>query len=287
MEAVVCEGADAIITDLHMPEMSGNLVLAMLAQAAPRTARLLLTSEVDFVKVASMTTPYSVHALVAKKNAAQRLVPALRDLLAGRPEDDESAISEEARGLARTIVRALALRQYESQTHCERVAAWSRRLASELKLSPSRILDVELGALLHDVGQIGVSDAVLLKPRALDDNEWRELRRHPDLGAALLAEVPALRRAIPVVQCHHERRDGGGYPRALKGNAIPLDARIFQIVDAYDALVSDRPHRKARSDDEARAEIAKNVGSQFDPEIHEVFSRIDRQDWGITVREIG
>jgi HD-GYP domain-containing protein (c-di-GMP phosphodiesterase class II) len=151
-------------------------------------------------------------------------------------------------------------------------------------LSPSRVLDVELGALLHDVGKIGVRDAVLLKPGPLTEDEWVEMRKHPDLGVALLTEVPALRRALPIVQCHHERRDGKGYPRALVGNAIPLDARIFQVVDAYDAIVSDRPYRKGRSDAEARAEIAQHVGPQFDPEVFEAFNRIPALDWQSVIR---
>jgi response regulator RpfG family c-di-GMP phosphodiesterase len=279
MERVVCDGADAIISDLHMPEMGGNLVLAMLTQAAPRVARLLLTSETDFSRVASLAVPYSVHAFVSKREVTSRLIPTLRELLAGRPDVDPAAISEEARGLAHSIVRALALRDYETELHCNRVAAFARRLGSELGLSPSRVLDVELGALLHDIGKIGVRDAVLLKPGALNEAEWIEMRKHPDLGVALLCDVPALRRAIPVVQCHHERRDGKGYPRQLSGNAIPLDARIFQVVDTYDAIVSDRPYRKGRTDLEAREEIAKHVGPQFDPEVFEAFRRIDVEDW--------
>jgi response regulator RpfG family c-di-GMP phosphodiesterase len=279
IERAVCDGADAVVSDLHMPEMGGHLVLAMLAQAAPRTARLLLTSETDFTRVASLAVPYSVHAFVSKREVTSRLIPALRELFAGRPDVDPTAISEEARGMARTIVRALALRDYETELHCERVAAWARRLAGELKLSPSRMLDVELGALLHDIGKIGVRDAVLLKPGPLNADEWIEMKKHPELGVALLTDVPALRRAIPIVMCHHERRDGNGYPRQLSGNAIPLDARIFQVVDAYDAIVSDRPYRKGSSDAHARAEIKKHVGPQFDPEVYEAFCQIDQEDW--------
>jgi response regulator RpfG family c-di-GMP phosphodiesterase len=279
MEVVVCEGADAVVSDLNMPRMGGHVVLAMLAQAAPKCARVLMTNEQDFARVASLTVPYSVHAFLAKRDSTARLVPILRELLAGRPEENEHAISEEARGLARSIVRVLAMRNYESEEHCLRVASWSRRLASERGVSASRMLDVELGALLHDVGQIGVRDAVLLKPGTLDHDEWTELRKHPDLGVSLLRDVPALHRAIPIVQCHHERRDGKGYPRGLAGNAIPVDARIFQLVDAYEALTSDRPYRKGRSGPEARGVIAESVGSQFDPEVHDAFQKIPADEW--------
>jgi len=286
MEVVVCEGADAIVSDLHMPQMGGHLVLAMLAHSAPRAARVLMTSETDFGRIANLMVPYSVHAFVTKKDSAQRLVPTLVELLAGRPEENEHSISEEARSLARSIVRVLAMRNYESEAHCLRVAAWSKKLASALGFSPSRMLDVELGALLHDVGQIGVRDAVLLKPSELTHDEWADLRKHPDLGVSLLRDVPALHRAMPIVQCHHERRDGKGYPRGLAGNAIPVDARIFQIVDAYDSLRSERPYRAAKSDTDARAVIAGSVGPQFDPEVHAAFEAIDPAEWAAVIRDV-
>lgn len=279
MEVVVCEHADAIVTDLHMPQMSGNLVLAMLSQAAPNAARLLLTSDTDFGQVAAMIAPYSVHAFVAKQDASSRLVTTLQELFTAHEQIDEAQRGEEARTMARSIVRALALRDYETEAHCERVAAWAKRLATEMGLSPSRVTDVELGSLLHDVGKIGVRDAILLKPGPLTADEWIEMKRHPDLGVALLADVPGLRRATAVVQNHHERRDGKGYPRGLGGDEVPIDARIFQVVDAYDAIVSDRPYRKGRSDAEAREEIANHVGPQFDPQVFEAFMRIPAPDW--------
>ncbi|HVJ88947.1 MAG TPA: HD domain-containing phosphohydrolase [Labilithrix sp.] len=275
----ICEHADAVVADLYMPEMGGDLLLAMLAQGAPRTARVLITSENDFSRVAALTVPYAVHAFVAKQDISARLVPILREVLAGRPELDETVLSNEARGLARTIIHALALREYETVDHCERVAAWSRRLAAELQLSTHRQLDIELGALLHDVGQIGIRDAVLFKPGRLTEEEWNEVRSHPDLGVALISEVPALRRAIPIIQCHHERYDGNGYPRQLAGHAIPIDARIFQIADTYDAIVRGGPYRKAQTDQYAREEIAANVGAQFDPEVHDAFFRISPEEW--------
>jgi putative nucleotidyltransferase with HDIG domain len=266
--------------------MGGNVVLAFLAKAAPRTARLLLTSETDFSTVASLAAPFSVDAFVPKRDASTLLLRTLDTLFAGRDAGREAGESEEevehARELARSIARALAMRDVETEAHCVRVAALARRLAMALGLSNERLLDTELGALLHDVGKIGVRDAVLLKREPLTPSEWEEMRRHPDLGAAFLREIPALRRGLAVVQNHHERFDGSGYPRGLVGAAIPLEARIFQIADAYDAIRSDRPYRKGRSDSEARAEILRHVGSQFDPQVHDAFARIDPEDWSTT-----
>jgi putative nucleotidyltransferase with HDIG domain len=287
MEAVVREQADAIVSDLHMPEMGGHVVLSLLARAAPKAARVLMTSETDFARVAPLVVPYSVHAFVTKRDAPRRLVAALTELLCSRACMDDTVQADESRRLARSIVRALALRDYETELHCERVAAWSARLARELGLSWSRVVDVELGALLHDIGKIGVRDAVLLKPGPLNEQEWEEMRKHPDLGVALLSDMPALRRAIPVVQNHHERRDGKGYPRKLGADEIPIDASIFQVVDAYDAIVSDRPYRKGRSDAEARAEIAKHVGPQFAPDVFDAFMSIAAGDWRAVVKTLG
>ncbi len=276
---VLREPVDALVCDLLMPEMGGDVVLAMAAQAAPRTARILLTSQTDFTRVTAVSVPYAVHGFVGKSDLSTRLVPILRELLSGRLEMDEAALADDARRLARSIVSALARPQYETAEHCERVAAWSRRLASELQLSPARQLDVELGALLHDIGQIDVRDAVFLKPGRLDELDWNEIHSHPERGAALLSELPPLRRAIPIVRCHHERCDGRGYPRRLARAAIPIEARIFHIADTYESIVRGGPYRKPRSDQHAREEIAANVGSQFDAEVHEAFFRIPPEEW--------
>lgn len=273
------EPVQAFVADLQMPEMGGDVILAMAAQAAPRTVRVLLTSQSEFTRIAAVSVPYAVHAFVAKSDLAGRLVPILRQLLAARIETDEAIVAEDARALAMSVLHATTLREYETVEHCLRVAAWSKRLAAELELSTSRQLDVELGALLHDIGLTRIPEAIVLKPSRLDEHEWKLMREHPDLGAALLAELPPLRRAIPVVQCHHERCDGRGYPRKLSRTAIPFEARIFQIADTYESIVRGGPYRRPRSDQFAREEIAANVGAQFDPEVHEAFFRIAPAEW--------
>ena len=278
MEHVVCDGADAIVSDLHMPDLGGHLVLAMLARAAPAAARVLMTSEADFARVAELIVPYSVDALISKPDVSRKLVPLLRELLTS-PRGTAVARGDNARAHARTIVRALALREYETEAHCERVAGWSKRLAMELELSPTRVLEVELGALLHDAGMLGVREAIVQKPGPLSADERIELMRHPDLGVALLTEISVLAGALDVVQSHHEQVDGSGYPRGLVGNAIPLGARIFAVADAYDAMMSDRPYRRGRSDALARQEIASLTARQFDPAVVDAFLRIDVVEW--------
>jgi response regulator RpfG family c-di-GMP phosphodiesterase len=283
IETVVRDGADAIVSDLYMPEMGGNIVLAMIGQAAPRTARLLLTGETDFNSVAVLSMPYSVDAFLPKRDVSARLVSTLHELLGGRPPDDLVAAADEARALARSIVRTLGRRDPGGDVQCEQAAAWASRLARAVGLSHAQVLDVELGAFLHDIGEVGVRDEILRKPGPLTTDEVAEMRRHPETGAALLTNIVALRRAIPVVHSHHERVDGTGYPRGLVGSEIPVAARIFQIVDAYGAIINNRPYRRGRSDAEARLEIARHVGSQFDAGVHEAFAGIDAEEWSAVV----
>lgn len=284
LEVVLCQGADAVVADLYMPDVGGNVVLAMIAQASPSTARVLMTSDTDFDNIAALTVPCSVSAYVPKREVSARLVSTLRELTGTLA--DSPATPDEKRAFARSLLRAVAGRDHRIESHSERAALWAKRLAVAVGLSNREVLDVELGALLHDVGQVGVPGILLRKLGPLTAEETERLRRHPDVGAALLTDLAALRGAIPVVRHHHERPDGQGYPHGLAGNAIPLAARIFQIADAYDAIVSSRPHRNGLSDAEARCEIARHVGSQFDPDIHEIFSRIDPDEWRLAIRDV-
>lgn len=288
IEASMQGRVGVVVSDLHMTEMLGTVVLSMIARGTPNVARVLLTGDVDFTRVASLLAPDTAQAFVSKLHATERLPAVLHEIVARRASDAASpAHAAQARELANGIVRALALRDYETEAHCHRVAALSHLLARSLGVTGAALLDAELGALLHDMGKIGVRDAILLKPGKLTEEEWAEMRRHPELGAQLLADMPLLRGAVDVVLNHHERWEGGGYPRNLKGDAIPLAARIFQIADTYDAIVSDRPYRKGQSPEAARAEIAKWSGIQYDPDVVRAFQSIDPEEWDLTWRTAG
>lgn len=167
--------------------------------------------------------------------------------------------------------RALDLREHETGGHARRVTELAERLGRRLGLGLDELEDLRHGALLHDVGKIGVRDAVLGKPGPLDDDEWAEMRHHTVLGHELLLGLPDLREATDVVRSHHERWDGGGYPDRLAGEAIPRFARIFAVVDVYDALTNDRPYRRAWSESEVRAHLRAERGRQFDPEMVDAF----------------
>jgi HD-GYP domain-containing protein (c-di-GMP phosphodiesterase class II) len=150
-------------------------------------------------------------------------------------------------------------------------------VARELNLTDDQVLEIEFAAALHDIGKIGVTDNILRKSSPLDDEEWKEMRRHSELGYQILNGIDFLKDAAEIVYAHHERFDGKGYPRGLAGEEIPLGSRLFAIVDAYDAMTSRRPYRAASTREWACEEIARNAGSQFDPVLVEIFLRVIRR----------
>jgi HD-GYP domain-containing protein (c-di-GMP phosphodiesterase class II) len=165
-------------------------------------------------------------------------------------------------------------RDHHTAGHSHRVAYYANVLGEALQLSSEARRDLRYGSMLHDIGKIGVPDAILNKPGELTASEWSAIRQHPQIGAQMIERVEFLRPALPIILAHHERFDGGGYPRGLRGEAIPLGARIFQVADALDAIISDRPYRRQQSLEAALAEIRRHAGSQFDPAIVETLERI-------------
>jgi putative nucleotidyltransferase with HDIG domain len=170
--------------------------------------------------------------------------------------------------------RALDLRDRETEGHTRRVAEMALRLARALGVPDPELVHMRRGALLHDIGKMAIPDSVLLKPGPLTEEEWGIMRQHPLTAYELLSSIAFLRPALDIPYCHHERWDGTGYPRGLRGAQIPFAARIFAVADAFDAMRSNRPYRPAMSDDEARSRIAEQPGKQFDPQVVEAFLRL-------------
>ena len=167
--------------------------------------------------------------------------------------------------------RALELRDAETEGHSRRVTDMALDLASAMGLSEEELVHVRRGALLHDIGKMGIPDSILTKPGKLDDDEWDIIHLHPVHAFEMLAPIPFLGPALDIPYCHHERWDGTGYPRRLKGQQIPLPARIFAVVDVYDALTTDRPYRQAWPKEKALVHIRDQAGQHFDPEVVEAF----------------
>lgn len=166
---------------------------------------------------------------------------------------------------AEALVDTLDIREHETGSHSKRVACHTLVLARRFTTDPHRLRQIYWGSLLHDVGKIGVSDAVLLSQGALNKDEWEEMRTHPEKGYHIVSQIPGMEEAAEIVRSHEERFDGSGYPRGLRGEQICLGARLFAVIDTLDAITSDRPYRKASSFEQARDEIEKMSGTQFDP----------------------
>jgi HD-GYP domain-containing protein (c-di-GMP phosphodiesterase class II) len=174
----------------------------------------------------------------------------------------------------KAMMAALEAKDEVSEGHSERVAKMTVHLARQMGVADNVLVDMERGALLHDVGKIGVPDAVLKKPAALNEMEWEAMRKHPLLAGMMVSKVGFLEGATPILLYHHERYDGGGYPFGLVADKIPLDARIFSVIDAYDAMTSERPYRDAMTHQQAMEEVAAGSGTQFDPGVVTSFTRL-------------
>src|ERR1043165_161813 len=183
------------------------------------------------------------------------------------------------RSTLKALAAALETRDVETHGHSERVVRFSLRLGRELGLDEGQLKALEFGALLHDIGKIGVPDTVLRKPSALTEEEWAKMRQHPLHGQQILRGIEFLKDAARVVGQHHEKWDGSGYPLGLSGEEIDLNARIFAVADAFDALTSDRVYRSTTSYAEAAAELDRCSGQHFDPGVVEAFHRISTEEW--------
>jgi putative nucleotidyltransferase with HDIG domain len=197
---------------------------------------------------------------------------------AGRAQEDLPSGWEEARKVTSILVDATTPKDHYTSDHALMVARLSRLVGVELGLNEEELEWLVHGALLHDVGKIGVADAILEKLGPLTEEEWKVVKRHPDVGARMIEPLESLRKALPVIRHHHERPDGGGYPDGLKGDEIPLAARIVAVVDAYDVMLR-RPYRperygSQRSPAEALKELWDEAGRQFDVGVVEAMGRL-------------
>ncbi|GEM_PF-2289801 len=175
-------------------------------------------------------------------------------------------------------VKALDLRDQETEGHSMRVAHASGKLAEFMGMNEDELRCLHIGALLHDIGKMSIPDSILFKPGSLNDEEWKIMQQHPQTACAWLEAVDYLRPALEIPYCHHERWDGSGYPQGLSGDAIPLAARIFSVLDSWDAMLSDRPYRKALPLEEVIAQIKSESGTHFDPRVVETFLTLIQKD---------
>jgi response regulator RpfG family c-di-GMP phosphodiesterase len=285
-----------VVTDLKMPVMTGIELLRRVRQLDEDAAVVVLTgagdvkTAIDSLKLGAydfILKPVNVdELLIAAERALER-----RSLLIERREYHqtlERRVQEATRDLAaayreleatygttlEALGSALDTRDVGTESHSRRVHGYALATAREYGVPPEHLRDLAHGVLLHDIGKIGIPDAILLKPGKLTPDEWTIMRTHPEIGRRLIEKIPFLRGAVPIVYSHHEKWDGSGYPRGLRGEAIPLGARIFAVVDAFDAMTFDRPYSRAISFEAAKAEIRRCTGAHFDPTVVEAFFRV-------------
>jgi response regulator RpfG family c-di-GMP phosphodiesterase len=285
-----------VISDVRMPGRDGFWLLDRMRDAHPDTAVVMLTAYGDTEAAVEclrngasdyLLKPPKVTELIRAIERAlgrRRLEMArqkYRRSLENRVREKTAELSRALRDLESTysqtlwsLVAALDAREHETGDHSQRVVRYSLAMARRLGIHERDLPDLARGALLHDIGKIGVPDAILLKPGKLSDGEWVEMRRHPQIGHDILTAIDFLKPSAELVLAHQERFDGGGYPRGLARGEIPIAARIFAIADTYDAMTSDRPYRKALSRDTAVEEIRRCTGTQFDPECAQAFLAI-------------
>src|SRR5438874_9826163 len=285
-----------VLCDMKMPEHDGLWLLGEVLRRHPHAAVVMLTgygdteSAVDCLKRGAadyLLKPPRVTELVRAIERAwtrSRLTSArarYHQGLARRVRERTAELSAALEGIAQSysntlvaLVHALDAREHETSDHSQRVVRYTVAIARRMSIPEDQIEHIGRGALLHDIGKIGVPDSILLKPGPLTPAEWAEMRRHPEVGYRILQAIDFLRPAAEIVLAHQERWDGGGYPHKLRGEAIPLGARIFAIADTLDAMTSDRPYRKAATFAQARQEIARCASTQFDPRCVEAFVRI-------------
>ena len=291
-----------IISDYMMPSMDGVTFLKAARARYPGAVRILCTAAEDFRVALQAVNSGEVFRIVSKPWHQQELLATVTQAVDAsrlRQENErltaevqrqngqlreintrlEEMVRHRTQALLEGLIAALDYRDAETQWHSRRVSLFARRLAQQLGTHEPELTIIEHGALLHDIGKIGVRDRVLLKPGPLTTEEWTEMRRHPELGWALLQRVDYLRPASAIVLQHQEKWDGTGYPARIKADEIVVGARIFHVVDTLDAITSDRPYRKARPFDDARQEIVRCGGTQFDPRIVEAFVSVPGEEW--------
>lgn len=274
MEKIKAGDFSLILLDLKMPRKSGLQFLKELVEDYRDFLAVIVLSSVTDVAVAVEALKFGAYDYVTKPFDIEDL-----KIRIDRALERRHFRIENYQVILETLVRALDAREHETSNHSKRVAEYTVTLARKLGIKGRDLLDIKWGAFLHDVGKIGVPDSILLKHGGLSELEWVEMRKHPEIGYRIVKEIEFLNNAAEIVLSHQERFDGKGYPRGLKAKEICLGARIFSIVDAFDAITSDRPYRKSLDYRVARQEIITGSGSQFDPDLVDVFLDISKEEW--------
>ena len=300
---------DAVISDLQMPGMSGMDLLAKVRQSYPQTVFLMVTG-VDDTRVGIQAMRQGADDYIVKPQQVDAnivLASLTRALHVKRLEQEvenyrhhlEEIVAEQTQQLRealRQIERsydhtlevlgaAIDLRDSPTAGHSRRVFLYSIEIAKAMGGLENQMRNIAMGAWLHDIGKLAISDAILLKPGPLTDEEREIMQRHVQIGYDLVKGIPFLADAAEIIFAHHERCDGSGYPRSLKTEEIPVGARIFAVADTFDAMTSDRPYRRALPFETSREVIERGAGKHYDSQVARVFLSIPGETWEVIRRE--
>ncbi|HET8923366.1 MAG TPA: HD domain-containing phosphohydrolase [Candidatus Acidoferrum sp.] len=305
-EQVKIATPDLVLSDMIMPEMDGLKLLEWMRQYDPDVPVIMVTAIHD-ISTALEAIRRGAYDYILKPFEKEQLFLGVGRALQHRrlvidnrnyQRDLEQKVEERTRRLQLAVEQleqsyddtlealgsALDLKDAETEGHCQRVTAFCISIAKSMPVPDGYLPILARAAFLHDIGKMAVPDGILRKQGPLNDDEKQIMRKHCEIGYNMLIRIPFLRDAAEIVLAHQEFYDGSGYPRGLRGEQIPLGARIFTIADSMDAMISDRPYRRALPLSHAREEIRRCSGSQFDPQVVEVFMSIPEQHW-IDLRE--
>lgn len=285
---------DVVLLDIQMPKLNGIETLKKLKAYSPDLSIIMVSASRDLENVRAalkegaydyVFKPFNVNdvdAVIRRAIERSNLIKANKDYqknLEKKVMDQTQELVKSYSGTLEAMILALDLREHETGYHSYRVTAYAINLGRHMRLSEEELSIIAKGALLHDIGKIGVPDQILLKPDKLTEEEWELMRKHPEFGYELLKKIEFLEKSAEIVRTHHERYDGQGYPSGLAGEDIPLGSRIFSVVDALDAMTSQRTYRDAMPFEEALQKVAEASGTQFDPKVVEVFMQIPIEEW--------
>jgi putative nucleotidyltransferase with HDIG domain len=290
-----------VISDITMPGMSGLDMIPHVKNDSPNTVVVMISgmqtveSAIGALRLGAfdyVMKPFDLrqveavvkralehHELIVAKQRYENHLEELVDQRTSELDRALNSLEEAYRSTLKALTTALETRDQETHGHSERVVSYSLRLGREYGLSREQMKALEFGSLLHDIGKIGVPDSILRKPAKLTEEEWVLMREHPLHGQQILRGIDFLQGAARVVAQHHEKWDGTGYPLGLQQEEIDVNARIFAVADAFDAITSDRVYRKGKSYEAAAKELDDWAGRQFDPKVVEAFHRVPKEDW--------
>ena len=293
---------DVVLLDIQMPKLNGIETLKKLKTYSPDLSIIMVSAsrDIENVRAALKEGAYDyvfkpfhvadVDTVIKRAIERSNLIKANKDY----QKNLEKKVMEQTEELVRAysgtleaMILALDLREHETGYHSYRVTEYAINLGKHMDLSDQELSVIAKGALLHDIGKIGVPDHILLKPDKLTEEEWEHMRKHAEFGYELLKRIDFLDESARIVHTHHERYDGQGYPSGLSGDEIPLGARIFSVVDALDAMTSRRSYRKAITFEDAVQKITEASGSQFDPEVVDAFVQIPIEEWKAIKKRVG